>query len=109
MSRMLADIVSLFKQLQGTRNKKTESYLLNWSMIPEMPALIPLQNSSHRLKRKAAMTQPTTPQVGSQITESDNDMRVDKQMLLVKWIRTLLGREITKLQIEEAATIREHQ
>ena len=68
-------------------------------MIPEMPSLIPLQNSSHRLNRKAAMTQPPPPQVGSQITESENDKRVDKQMLLVKQIRTLLGKEMTKLQI----------
>ena len=68
-------------------------------MIPEMPALIPLQTSSHRLNRRAVMTQPPPPQVGSQITESDNDKRMDKQMLLVKRIRTLLGREMTKLQI----------
>ena len=58
-------------------------------MIPEMPALIPLQNSCHRLNM----------QVGSQITESDNDKKVDKQMLLVKRIRALLGREMTKLEI----------
>ena len=68
-------------------------------MIPEMPALIPLQNSSHRLNVKAAMTQPNPPQVGSQISESDNDKKVDKQMLLVKRIRALLGREMTELEI----------
>ena len=45
------------------------------------------------------VTQPTPPQVGSQITESDKDKKVNKQMLLVKRIRALLGREITKLDI----------
>ena len=92
-------ICYLYIHFCSLRNKKTESYLINQSMIPEMPPLIPLQNSSHRLNRKAAMTQPPPPQVGSRITKSEKDKRVDKQMLLVKQIRTLLGKEMTKLQI----------
>ena len=66
-------------------------------MISEILGSISIQNL--RLNMQAAMTQPPPPQVGNQIAESDNDKRVDNQMLLVKRIRAILGTEMGKLKI----------
>ena len=68
-------------------------------MIPEMPALIPLENSHYQLNMQAATAKHPPPQAGSEETESDNHKRVAKQMLFVKRIRALLGRELTKLDM----------
>ena len=58
-------------------------------MIPEMPVLIPIQNLSHGMNMQADLnrTPAMTQKVGSQILTSDNDKKVDNQILLVKRIR----------------------
>ena len=45
------------------------------------------------------MNQPPPQQSGSNILVSDNDKKLDNQMLLVKQIRAILGTEMTKLEM----------
>ena len=45
------------------------------------------------------MNQPPPQQSGSNILVSDNNKKLDNQMLLVKQIRAILGTEMRKLKI----------